>query len=139
MIGGFSVQYKRAYVVSNNSNPNERDQRRSVANIVTHSNYKSHYLYNDFLLLILEKPFLLTTSVAPVCLPEDNQVILGDCIVTGWGKSRISMYINNYLTLREHSGWQGRFSRCCGSCVINAEFRAGGSVVKMYYSGCIVQ
>nr|ACB41380.1 serine proteinase-like 2b [Pacifastacus leniusculus] len=64
-------------------------QDRNVAKVVVHQGYKSGPLFNDFALLFLDQPFELAPNVDTLCLPNQDQNLLGvECWATGWGKDR---------------------------------------------------
>ena len=48
-------------------------ERRRVSRILLHPDYNFKTLIFDMAILILEKPFIFTDSIGPVCLPEPSQ------------------------------------------------------------------
>ena len=63
-------------------------QKIKVVEIVIHEAYSGEpNYYYDVVLLVLEHPAVLGTTVNTICLPFNEQDYLHDkCIVTGWGK-----------------------------------------------------
>ncbi|KRG00138.1 uncharacterized protein Dwil_GK12917 [Drosophila willistoni] len=63
-------------------------QEQSVQRIITHPNYKSRNVANDFALLILSQPFILGDHINVVCLPQQNASPAPgtSCFSSGWGK-----------------------------------------------------
>lgn len=63
------------------------EQRISAQSWISHPNYDSNRVNNDFALIHLSRDVTFSNSIAPVCLPKssssnfDNKV----AIVTGWG------------------------------------------------------
>ncbi|KAK8725356.1 hypothetical protein OTU49_010826 [Cherax quadricarinatus] len=64
-------------------------QDRNVAKVVIHEGYKSGPLHYDYALLFLDQPLDLAPHIDTVCLPAQNQNLLGaECWATGWGKDK---------------------------------------------------
>lgn len=62
-------------------------QENSVRQIIMHPEYHLANLFNDFALLVLDKPFVLNDHISPICLPPQNfQSTSQKCISNGWGK-----------------------------------------------------
>lgn len=61
---------------------------RQVVKIISHPNYYSGGLHNDVAVLKWQNPLEKEVNVAPICLPDEKEVIqVGTyCTVTGWGK-----------------------------------------------------
>lgn len=75
------------------------DAKRDVYQIVRHPDYQhTGYYYYDAVLLILDKPYTVsTTGVNTLCLPPDG-VNLEDtkCTVAGWGRDSNGKCTLNY-------------------------------------------
>ncbi|XP_024128745.1 polyserase-2 isoform X2 [Oryzias melastigma] len=67
------------------ANPNEVN--RTVAEVITHPDYKGQTNENDIALLKLSSPVAFTAYIAPVCLAASGSTFYDgvDCWVTGWG------------------------------------------------------
>lgn len=68
-----------------------RHQDKQVSIVMTHPDYKSGILHNDYALLILTEPVELADNVEVVCLPEEYDVVNSNCFATGWGKNQFGM------------------------------------------------
>ncbi|XP_015521043.2 phenoloxidase-activating factor 2 [Neodiprion lecontei] len=63
-------------------------QQLEVEAVILHENFNTDNLHNDFAVLILKTPFVITPSVNTVCLPRENDVFDAvRCTATGWGKN----------------------------------------------------
>ncbi|KAL8616871.1 hypothetical protein ACOMHN_041790 [Nucella lapillus] len=64
-------------------------QFRKPRRLIVHPGYNHTTVDNDIALIQLDKPFILSDYLRPVCLPRPNQDIdVGTrCIVAGWGKT----------------------------------------------------
>uniref|UniRef100_A0A8C7XJ80 Zgc:100868 n=1 Tax=Oryzias sinensis TaxID=183150 RepID=A0A8C7XJ80_9TELE len=71
------------------SNPNEVN--RTVAEVITHPDYKGETNENDIALLKLSSPVTFTAYIAPVCLAASGSSFYSgvECWVTGWGNIAI--------------------------------------------------
>ena len=59
---------------------------QNVKTIIMHDNYDDKTAANDISLLILQKPFKLTSTINLICLPPQAFNFDGNkCLVTGWG------------------------------------------------------
>lgn len=67
---------------------NDIEHERNLIEIVHHPQYYGGALYNDAALLILDKPMesSKTNSINSICLPPDEVIDSGRCLVAGWGK-----------------------------------------------------
>ena len=87
-------------------------QDSNVESIVIHEQFHAKAYWNDVALLFLEKPFLISANINPICLPpQDQRFDSTRCIVTGWGKDgmgRTAKYqaILNYVDVRTVSHHQ---------------------------------
>lgn len=62
-------------------------QDRIVQRIIVHENYNPGSLKNDFALLYLREPVVLSDNVDIVCLPQVNDIFDNSrCFASGWGK-----------------------------------------------------
>lgn len=63
-----------------------KEQRRDVAEIISHEDFDYSTISNDVCLLRLAEPFELNDDVKAVALPEQGQLFeSGSAIVSGWG------------------------------------------------------
>uniref|UniRef100_A0A3B3DN57 Peptidase S1 domain-containing protein n=1 Tax=Oryzias melastigma TaxID=30732 RepID=A0A3B3DN57_ORYME len=71
--------------IQQKANPNEVN--RTVAEVITHPDYKGQTNENDIALLKLSSPVAFTAYIAPVCLAASGSTFYDgvDCWVTGWG------------------------------------------------------
>ena len=59
-------------------------QNSNVESIVIHEHYYAKMLWNDVSLLFLEKPFIISPNINPICLPpQDQRFDNRRCIVSG--------------------------------------------------------
>lgn len=64
-------------------------QDRRVAVALTHPKFQKGPLFNNYALLILEKPVELADNIEVACLPDPREVFdFSKCIATGWGKDQ---------------------------------------------------
>lgn len=69
-------------------------QDRAVQRIIVHENYIAGSLKNDFALLYLREPVVLSDNVDIVCLPQVNDIFDNSrCFASGWGKDVFGIYI----------------------------------------------
>lgn len=62
-------------------------QESNVRQIIMHPEYNTANLFNDFALLVLDKPFDLGEHISTICLPpQDFLSTSKNCISNGWGK-----------------------------------------------------
>lgn len=62
-------------------------QERNVRQVIAHPEYYSKNLFNDFALLVLDKPFDLDEHIGTICLPPQDFLSRSqNCISNGWGK-----------------------------------------------------
>ncbi|XP_017065633.1 phenoloxidase-activating factor 2 isoform X2 [Drosophila eugracilis] len=63
-------------------------QERTAKAVVTHPEYKSRNIANDFALVILSQPFVLDDHINVICLPKQDSIPAAatTCFSTGWGK-----------------------------------------------------
>ncbi|XP_014289644.1 phenoloxidase-activating factor 2 [Halyomorpha halys] len=62
-------------------------QNRKVVRTIVHPGFQGGNLWNDFALLVVEKPFEFAENVDTVCLPSPGVVPLSrECYASGWGK-----------------------------------------------------
>lgn len=63
----------------------EGEQRRRANAIAIHKAYNS--TSNDIALVLVDRPFIYTDRVSPICLPDvgDGVPLEKRCISTGWG------------------------------------------------------
>ncbi|KAM4723147.1 ovochymase-2 [Rhinophrynus dorsalis] len=68
----------------------EHDQKRSVKQIIVHSEFTRQSMDYDIALLQLAEPFQFNSYVRPICLPERNSEVAPSslCVVSGWGLRR---------------------------------------------------
>lgn len=61
---------------------------RQVSQIISHPQYYSGGLFNDIAILKWDHPLQPEVNVAPICLPDENEVFQTGtyCTATGWGK-----------------------------------------------------
>uniref|UniRef100_A0A6A7FQZ3 Plasma kallikrein-like n=2 Tax=Hirondellea gigas TaxID=1518452 RepID=A0A6A7FQZ3_9CRUS len=61
---------------------------RRVKQVITHERFNAGSLSNDFAILFLESPVVLTPHIDTICLPDQfTSVDSNRCFVTGWGKN----------------------------------------------------
>ncbi|CAH1398360.1 unnamed protein product [Nezara viridula] len=64
-------------------------QDRTVVQTLIHPAFNGENLWNDFALLVVDKPFEFSLNVDTVCLPPPGIVLLSkECFVSGWGKDQ---------------------------------------------------
>lgn len=58
-----------------------------VAKIIMHENYDDETQDNDIALIQLSTPLRFSSSIQPIALPNDNQIVPDNsyCLVSGWG------------------------------------------------------
>ncbi|CAD6992026.1 chymotrypsin-like protease CTRL-1 isoform X2 [Ceratitis capitata] len=63
-------------------------QERSVQRVITHPNFNSRNVANNFALVVLSQPFVLADHINVACLARQNAAPLAgaQCFATGWGK-----------------------------------------------------
>ncbi|KAJ8983011.1 hypothetical protein NQ317_014308 [Molorchus minor] len=63
-------------------------QERDVVNVIIHPEFHPKTVYNDFALLILDRPVDQAENVGTICLPRQSEIInSANCFVSGWGKN----------------------------------------------------
>lgn len=65
--------------------PEGTEQRRFIVKIIT-NNFDFPTFANDIALIKVDKPFVFTNVVAPVCLPYSYERFQGRATVSGWGR-----------------------------------------------------
>lgn len=62
--------------------------KAGVTKITVHPDYNSNTMDHDFALVRLAQPVQFSSSVRPVCLPQNNydDYIGHSAIITGWGQ-----------------------------------------------------
>jgi plasma kallikrein len=62
---------------------------RQLSQVISNPHYYSGGLHNDIAILKWKNPLPTEINVAPICLPEANEVFTAGtyCTVTGWGKT----------------------------------------------------
>ncbi|CAH1398362.1 unnamed protein product [Nezara viridula] len=64
-------------------------QDRMVVQTMIHPEFNGGNLWNDFALLVVDKPFEFSPNVDTVCLPPPGIVALSkECYASGWGKDQ---------------------------------------------------
>lgn len=73
--------------VYNYSAPNEENRQEfEIAEIILHPNFKSNLVYNDIMLLKLDRKVTFTKYVRPACLYTLNELPRdAELAATGWG------------------------------------------------------
>lgn len=62
-------------------------QERNIRQVIIHPEYNNKNLFNDFALLVLDRPFVLDEHIGTICLPPQNFLSTSqNCISNGWGK-----------------------------------------------------
>lgn len=73
-------------------------QDRAVSRIVVHERYYTGGLFNDIALLIVDRPFEMTDTVAPVCLASATANFDSiTCTASGWGANEMGGREQNIL------------------------------------------
>lgn len=77
-------------------------QDRKVDTVVIHEKYYSGALHNDFALLLLTEPVILSDNVDTICLPEADAVFDNQrCFASGWGKNVFGKEGNYQIILKK--------------------------------------
>ena len=79
----------------------------NVAEIIIHPGYDNFDLYNNYALLILEHPVLLSSRIDTLCLPTGNinSYDISKCVATGWGETRTQAEIANNVQKESILKW----------------------------------
>eukprot|EP00092_Neocalanus_flemingeri_P004468 GFUD01004807.1.p1 GENE.GFUD01004807.1~~GFUD01004807.1.p1 ORF type:complete len:424 (+),score=91.38 GFUD01004807.1:90-1361(+) len=70
------------------SNNNKEKQVRQVSAILIHPDYNPKSLINDLAVLIVEEPFIFSSSVGRVCLPSPHTAVKTDAVLVATGHGR---------------------------------------------------
>lgn len=91
---------------------------RQVAQVISHPHYYSGGLHNDVAILKWQNPLEVEINVAPICLPDETEVIHVNtyCTVTGWGKTDQDSTTTDKLKfvkvpIVEHRTCEGQFQQ----------------------------
>ena len=77
-------------------------QDRSVEHVITHPEYNSRNLHQDYALLFTREEFSLAPHIDTVCLPAPGEVFTGEtCTATGWGKDKFGDSGQYQVVLKE--------------------------------------
>merc|ERR1711972_556787 len=77
-------------------------QDRSVHHAITHPEYNSRNLHQDYALLFTREEFSLASHIDTVCLPGPGEVFTGEtCTATGWGKDKFGDSGQYQVVLKE--------------------------------------
>lgn len=70
--------------------PSRNEMILGVSSIKIHNGFDNNTLGNDIAILALDKPFLFSASIGPICLPPSSQEVTRgqQCVLAGWGETR---------------------------------------------------
>ncbi|XP_057376099.1 tryptase gamma-like [Daphnia carinata] len=79
-------------------NPSDAEMKKPVRRIIIHRGWSRSTKYNDIAILILASPVVYTTSVSPVCLPQQATTepeIIKEASSVGWGTIREGVFFSS--------------------------------------------
>lgn len=78
-------------------------QERAAIDVWIHPEFAKRSLKNDFAIIVLNKPFELTSHIGTICLPDPakNNFLRQNCIATGWGKDAFDEQSEFQTTLKQ--------------------------------------
>ncbi|XP_032786100.1 serine protease 44 [Daphnia magna] len=80
-------------------NPSDAEMKKPVRRIIIHRGWSRSTKYNDIAILILASPVVYTTTVSPVCLPQqgstNDQEFIKEASSVGWGTIREGVFFSS--------------------------------------------